>query len=195
LCGTFFIVVADDVEVNYFGCGSWYPATISAILSEPLRYVISYEDESVVEEADPNNIRKLIGTVYDDTATRTEEAAAAAAAEAPASASASASASGFESPTAGRDEVNSGTPYFVNSDETAYILPRHEILGTLGTLLMAREKETPTADAEARSAVFSEISTMLTEASELAMEDGKTKIAMKYLEDANIASSRGGLQD
>ena len=68
-------------------------------------------------------------------------------------------------------------------------MTRAEILGSLGSLLWERETSKPTTLAEERSSVLREISDMLNEASSLAMDDGKAKVAMKYLELANQAAA------
>ena len=153
-------ILSDEVEVNYYGCGSWYPAKVAEVLSDPLRYVVSYDDGSVVEETTAENVRNL-STEVRDPAVQTGTA----------------------------EKAAEGATYFINSDETAFVLPRFEILGGLGTLLLEQTRADPPTLAEDKAALVTEIEELLNEASSLAMDDGKMKIAVKYLDDANAASS------
>lgn len=169
------------MEVNYCGCGAWYHAKISDVLSDPLRYVVNYEDGSVMEEADSSNIRKLVGDEREMVPSGVVEVTN------------SALSSQLDMQGAADGAETAHPPYFVNSDETAFILERYEILGGLGALLLARAKDNSTTDDDEdvqkqHSAQYTEIFDIFTEASEIAMEEGKTKLAMKYVEYANIAS-------
>lgn len=156
----------DDVEVNYCGCGAWYPAKISDILYEPLRYIVNYEDGSIVEETDASIIRKLLGQERNPgTNLQTFDCSSAVSVK--------------------HDKTT--TSYFVNSDETASILPRYEILGSLGSLLLQQALVEPAFIPEGKNRILTEASAILSEASNLAMNEGKTKIAMKYLKDSAAA--------
>lgn len=177
VCTIFHYPSLDDVEVNYYGCGSWYPAKISDILEDPVRYVVAYEDGSIVEETDATHIRKLAGI---DKKVNLEGGSIFAVAK------------DFDSRLpVDTDEVKIAAPYFVNSDLTASILSRSELLGGLGMLMLGRESVDPHNKLlEENSAIFSEISDILNDASTLAMDEGKAKLAMKYLDHANFAASK-----
>lgn len=138
---------------------------MTEVLSNPARYIVSYDDGSVVEETAAENVRNISTEVR-----KTVQ-----------------SASNIEKGTA--EMAEEGVSYFVNSDETSFILPRFEVLGDLGTLLLEQARATPPSLPEEKVAIVTEIEELLNEASSLAMEDGKMKIAMKFLDDANTASS------
>ena len=148
---------ADRVEVNYFGTGSWYPATITTVNANGDGYTVTYDGE----DAEKQDVTAADMKALDATSKRSDGEAAEDT-EGDNSTPLSPSGGGGESAVASSTELG---------DESSR-LELHELYAALGGLYGMGADGIP-KDTEAAYDYYSK-------AAQEAMKLGKTAMAMKY---------------